>query len=373
MMLVYFSEVMRMFLRKLKIVTKGIKRYEGDDESICSQIITDCYNKENKYFMVSNGHFCEFYARDFGWCVEALIKLGYRKQVLDTLNYALGVYKKHGIIKQTISPKGNLFTFPFGRYSPDALAFIVRSLKVAKGKELIKKYKTFLNQEIKRYYAVVIDKNTGLVRRDRYFSSMKDFAERESSCYDNVMTGMLANDLKEIKILNNPFRKYDYKKLIMDNFWNGKYFFDDLIETEIISGDANVLPFWSGLITDRKILRKALEVIRKQGLDKPFPLKYNSKRFKEHKMIYPEFIVGDYERDAIWVHAGMMFIRIVSMIDKKLARQYLAQYKKQIDKHKNFLEVYDKDGKPFKTLFYYTDESMLWCANYLYLKKKLIK
>ncbi len=35
------------------------------------------------------------------------------------------------------------------------------------------------------------------------------------------------------------------------------------------------------------------------------------------------------------------------------------------------LEVYDRNGKPFSTLFYHTDESMLWCANYLYLKKML--
>jgi len=371
MVFIPFSEAWRIFLRNIKVTFKGFKKYKGSDEEICSQIIKDCFNQEKNYFMVSNGHFTEFYARDFGWCAEALIVLGHRKKAISTLDYALDIYKRHGRVEQAIMPGGRPFTFPFNRYSPDALAFLIRSLKLAKADELIKKYKSFLNQEIKRHYELVVDKETGLVRKDKYFSSMKDYAERKSSCYDNVMTGMLAMDLKEIKILNNPFAKYDYKKLLMDNFWNGKFFIDDLLELDIVSGDANVLPFWSGLITDKRILKKALDSIRKQGLDKPFPLKYTSRRFKEHKMIYSEFLVGNYERDAIWAHVGMMYLRVAAMFDKKLAKKYLGEYKKQIIKHKNFLEVYDRNGKPFSTLFYQTDESMLWCANYLYLKKLL--
>lgn len=365
------SEPKRFFLRRLSVLTRGIKKYNGNDEEICSQIIEACYNKDKNYFMVSNSHFCLFYARDFGWCVEALLDLGHRRRVINTLDYALGIYKEHRGIKQAINPKGKPFTFPFNRYSPDALAFIIRSLKLAKARNLVKKYKDFLINEIKRYYDTVIDKKTGLVRKDKYFSSIKDFAERKSSCYNNVMTAMLATDLKSFKSLKNPFAKYNYKKLILDHFWNRHHFFDDLSDHDIISGDANVLPFWSGLITDKEIIARAVNAMRVEGLDKPFPLKYNSRRFKEHRMIYPEFIVPDYETDSVWVHVGMMYIRVVAMMDKKLARKYLGQYKKLILKHKNFLEVYDREGRPFKTLFYYTDDSMLWCANYLYLKKLL--
>ena len=104
-MLVYFSEVMRMFLRKLKVKFKGINRYKGNDESICAQIIRDCYNRDKNYFMVSNGHFCEFYARDFGWCTQALLSLGYRREVLNTLDYALSRCKSYGRIEQAISPR----------------------------------------------------------------------------------------------------------------------------------------------------------------------------------------------------------------------------------------------------------------------------
>jgi len=367
---IFISEAVRFFLRRIRVCFFWVKKYSGNDEEICRQIILDCYNKEKKYFMVSSGHFCEFFARDFGWCCEALLELGYRKEVINTLDYALGVFQRHGRIEQSISPGGVAFTFPSSKYSPDALAFIIRSLKLAKANELVKKYKDFLNQEVQQYYDAVIDHKTGLVRKDKSFSSMKDYSIRQSSCYDNVMTGMLANDLTLLG-LNNPFKKYNYKKLIIKNFWTGNYFLDDLSGSKMVCGDANVLPFWSGIINDKKLLKKVISAIQKEGLDKPFPLKYTKARFKKQKMICFEFLAGDYERDAIWPHVGLMYIQIIASIDKKLAKEYLDQYKQQIEQHKNFLEVYDGNGKPFKTLFYYADEAMLWAANYLYLRKRL--
>ena len=32
-------------------------------------------------------------------------------------------------------------------------------------------------------------------------------------------------------------------------------------------------------------------------------------------------------------------------------------------------EVYDADGAPFRTTFYASDEAMVWCANWLAMKK----
>jgi hypothetical protein len=360
-------EAARMFLRRLRVSLRGIRKYSGSAEEICVRIVRDCYNKEKKYFMTSNGHFSQFYCRDFGWCTEALLSLGYRKEVISTLEYALGVFQQHGRIEQSISPSGKPFTFPLGRYSPDALAFLVLSLRLVRAGGLVKKYERFLNKEIKRYYELVIDERTGLVRKDEHFSSIKDYALRKSSCYDNCMTALLANCLSGLG-LDNPFKKHNYKKLILKKFWNGSYFLDDLSGDKRVCGDANFIPFWTGLLDDKGMMRKAVASVRREGLDKPFPLKYTNKKFKQQKMIGLEWLAGDYERGSVGAHLGMMFIRVVGMLDKKLARLYLAKYKKQIEHYKNFLEVYDKDGKPFKTLLYYSDESMLWAANYLFLK-----
>jgi hypothetical protein len=365
----YLRAATRFVMRRVRVGFFGLKKYPGNDEAICRQIIIDCYDQEKKHFAVSRGHFCEFYCRDFGWCAEALLSLGFRNEVMSTLDYAFSAFEQHGRIEQSISSSGKPFTFP-AKYSPDALAFMIRTLKLAKADELVKKYKDFLGQEVRRYYDIVIDKKTGLVRKDCSFSSMKDYAVRQSSCYDNVMTAMLANDLPLIG-LYNPFKKWNYKKLIINYFWNGEYFFDDLSDSRVICGDANVMPFWSGILDDKAMLKKAVNTVRSQALDKPFPLKYAKERYGEQKAIWQEIFAGNYERNSIWAHVGLMYIRVVAQIDKKLVKEYLAQYKKQIEKYRTFLEVYDSDGKPFKNLFYYTDESMLWAANYLFMSKKL--
>jgi hypothetical protein len=67
------------------------------------------------------------------------------------------------------------------------------------------------------------------------------------------------------------------------------------------------------------------------------------------------------------MHAGLMYIKIVKEIDSEKAKEYVNEYTKLIEKYGNFLEVFNSDGTPFRSRFYYADEGMLWCANYLTL------
>src|SRR3989344_2702653 len=83
----HISEALRIFRRSLKVRVSGFKKYDGDAKEICERIINDCFN--GKYFQTSTGHFCQFWTRDFGMCAESLVKLGYKKEVGMTLEYAL--------------------------------------------------------------------------------------------------------------------------------------------------------------------------------------------------------------------------------------------------------------------------------------------
>ena len=166
--------------------------------------------------------------------------------------------------------------------------------------------------------------------------------------------------------LKNPLKKYDFKEILKDNFWTGEYFLDDLSGSKEVTGDSNVFPFWLGIFDDKKMMKKAIESIRKAKLDVPFPLKYSSKGYLQ-KMISAKKAAKNYERDAIWAHMGLLYIHLVKKVDKKLAEKYIKQYTKVIEKHKNFLEVFGPKGEVFKTFFYHSDESMSWAANYLTL------
>lgn len=357
--LLWVSEAWRIFKRSTYVKKHGVKHYSGNAVEICSKILENCWN--GKYFQTSTGHFNEFYVRDFGWSIDSLIILGYQDKVLKTLDYALDIFSKNKRVTTTITPSGKVVDI--FAYSPDSLAYLIRCLKVSNARNLVEKYKIFLNQEIQKYFEIVIDKKTGLVRKDRYFSSMKDQAKRQSSCYDNCMTASLAKDL-EILNLNNPFKRYDYKHLILDNFWTGNYFKDDLSGKDYIAADANVIPFWLEIFDNKFMLKKAVELIISEGLDKPFPVKYAKAKTTRN---FVDYFVSNYEGDAIWMHMGPMYIKIVKQIDSKLAQNYVDKYTPLIEEHHNFLEVFNPDGTPFRSPFYYSDEGMIWSANYLAL------
>jgi hypothetical protein len=370
---IILKEAIRMYKYNRFRKRKGFRRYEGDITEIITKIIDSCWNNNKKYFMVSSGHFCQFYSRDFFWCCKSLVDLGYKEKVLSTLYYALDIFYKNKKITTSINPNGIPFDFP--RYGVDSLPSIVYCVRVLNDDKIIDRYKSFIESEIKRFFLLVIDKKNGLVRRDIFFSSIRDHYKRASSCYDNVMVAMLSNNLNELGI-NNPFKKYDYQKLIVDNFWNNKegYFFDNLNDKDDyykfnnydnqrirVTADANLFPFWCDVINNKKMLKRVLENIESNNLLKPFPIKYESNAENKGN-IFLNLFAKDYESDSIWAHIAPLFIDLMIKCNKKKGLYYLKEYIKIIELYKNYLEVYNKDGKPFSTFFYTTDESMIWSS-----------
>lgn len=361
----HLSEGLRFLLHNVKVKTFGYKKYRGDAKYICRNIVKDCWN--GQYFQTSTGHYRQFWSRDFSWCVDSLMKLGWDEEVLMTLLYALAVFSNNKGITTTITPSGRPYDFP-DRYAPDSLASIMYALKAANAKQLVKEHLDFLDNELEKFYNTVVDKGTGLVRRRTHFSSMRDHYVRDSSCYDNVMVAWLAESLKKFRNLFNPFKGYNLRKLIKEEFWTGTYFLDDLSGSRHITGDANVFPLWTGLFNSKEMIKKVVFEIESAELDRPMPLKYSAGKAKE-KAIWVEQFVPNWEKDSVWPHMGMLYLELVKKVDKGLFEDYYDLYKKAILKHKTFLEVYDNKGKPYSSLVYSADEGMLWCANFLTLKK----
>ncbi len=364
--LIHISEGLRMFKRSIYVKKHGVKKYKGSDIEICKQILEDCYDPVRKYFKVSAGHFQTFYCRDFGWIVQSLLNLGYKEKVGNTLSYALKQFARHGKVCTSINNKGKPFDFP--NYAVDSLAYLLYSLSCLGDMKLVSEYKDFLQMEVDKFFSFVVDKKTGLVRSDYFFSSMKDHSKRRSSCYDNCMLYLVQQACDKLGFVN-PLEKYNYNELIIDNFWEGEYFLDDMSKKKYLAGDANVFAFWTGVIDDNKKLKKVVATIRKKGLDAPFPLRYTSKDVKGVKLRLFDLFASGYEASSVWCHMGPLYIDIVGKVDKKLQKKYLFRYKQIILKYQNFLELFEGNGEPFSSFFYYADERMSWCANYLALCK----
>jgi len=67
----------------------------------------------------------------------------------------------------------------------------------------------------------------------------------------------------------------------------------------------------------------------------------------------------------------MLYIGLMKRVDSKLAKKYMGDYVRVIEKNKGYLEVFsvnkNNELKPFSSPFYYCDRGMLWAANYLTL------
>ncbi len=355
----YATQGSRIFLGSLKNRIKG-KEYQGNADEICRQIVQECWN--GRFFQTSTTNFPQFWTRDFGWCTASLLVLGYKNEVHHTLRYALNHFQKARQITTTITPGGKPFDFPF--FAVDSLPWLVHSIKISKFNYDI--YTGFLNKQIDHYYETVMNKNTGLVKADVYFSSMKDFALRKSSCYDNCMVAMLASDLAGLHGLHNPFVGINSKALIIKHFWNGSYFYDDLRQKPYVSGDANLFPFIVGIVNDEEMAGTVVKAIEGARLDTPFPLRYTTTTEAVH-FVWQEMFLRGYERKAIWTHMGPLYIKFLRHINPEKADLLKQLYTAQIEKHKNYMEVFGDDIKPFSTPFYYSDRGMLWAANYLTL------
>lgn len=356
-----------MFKRNIKVKFSGFEKFSGTDEEICKNIVDSCWN--GKYFSTcpKGGHY-GFYSRDFGWCTQSLINIGYKKEVDKTLYYALNIFEKKDGIFVSINPSGVPFNFP-NIYSPDSVAYIFRSLRINGNKKLIEKHKGFLNSEAKRFKEKCVD-DSGMIKK-KHFSGMRDYAIIKESCYDMIMACMLDDEIRKInklmkrEIIKNPFSKFNLKKTLIDNFWDRKGFYD---YKDAAYGHNNIYPYFLEVITDKKMATLSIRTIHESELDYPIPLKYESNN-KHAKFIWQELFVSGWEKHTSWTMLGMAYIDVLSIIDKDKARKCMEQYKELIEKY-GFVEVYD-GLKPYQSLFYASETRMLWASMYLDLKKRL--
>ncbi|MFH1408502.1 MAG: hypothetical protein ABIH34_01210 [Nanoarchaeota archaeon] len=355
--LIFIGEGLRMLKRRIKVGLGGYEKYPGDADKICKQIVERCWN--GQYFMTSAGHFCEFWTRDFGMCVDSLLALGHRDRIRKTLHYALDHFKNAGRITTTITPGGKPFNFP--TYAPDSVAFLLHSIKQCNDPSLLETYRPFLQQEIDHYAKTVLVE--GKLRKDKTFSSMMDHSKKTASCYDWCVVGMVAQRCKE---LGFSFPSLAIKEVLQKEYQTEKGYIDDLSPGAPITADANIFPYWCGLDKDGK---KGVEAIRKLGLDKPLPVRYSNEHTQMN--VFDLFAPGYESPKVIWLHLGMAYLQVVAKARPSLLKDYVTKIRQFILEHHNFLEVMRSQDKPFETLFYAADESMLWAANALALGKAI--
>jgi len=172
---IYAIQGLKYFAESIKQKINGPTRYKGNAQEICKQIVQKCWN--GKYFQASTHHYKEFWARDFGYSAESLVKMGYKQEAIQTIKYALDKYNNGIKTTITFAP----YSFP-NTYSPDSVALMFEA--ITKTKFDIEPYRERLQKETDTFANIVVE--DGRVRK-AHFAGMRDHAHRNSSCYDHCM------------------------------------------------------------------------------------------------------------------------------------------------------------------------------------------
>ncbi len=332
------------------IIRKARKR-EGSVKEICRGVVDDCWN--GKYF-VAGTHFNQFWSRDFGWCVKALVKEGYRDRVIRTLRNVLQIFEKEGKVKVLVAGRKGI---DYPSFAVDSLPWIVRALRESG----LREFRTFIEKEASRL-AKLIDRETHLLRKG-YFASIRDCAVRNSSTYDNTMLAMLSSDLDALGF-KNPLSKFRIKDAMIKYLWTGTHFKNDL-DDESVSADAVVFPFTTGVFKDKGMIKSSIEKAVKEGLSSPAPLKFSVRDIK--KPIVGYSLLKNYQGTSVWTHTGPLFISLLRKVRPALASRHIRTYKKIIRRFGTYPEVLNSHLNLFRTPFYRSDEGMLWAVNFLRL------
>jgi hypothetical protein len=345
---------------------RGHRRHPGDARAIVRSCIDDCWN--GRTFTASPGHFDMFWTRDLSFSVPALLRVGEEERVHASLAYALDIWTKR---KSHITTTIHYFDRPGDvyEYGVDSLPLFLAALRTAGATDLVERHRGWLEAEIAHFTERVVDPATGLVRADRKYSAHRDTVTNRSNTYGNTMVGLLAKTVGETGWFESPLEHHfdgAYGRLLVEHLWHGDRF-RDATDDQTVSGEANVWPFYTGVVTDPAYVRPALTYLRSHGFTYPYPLRYELTRRPDKEVWLTRHLLPDYQGSTVWTSLGSIYLQLLRTIDPERLVIETARYVELIERDGTFWEVLDHDGQNYVSprKIFIGEESMLWSAIFL--------
>lgn len=354
---------------RLRRATIGHRRHEGDAETILRACVDRCWT--GKHLTASPGHYKQFWTRDIGFSSPAIARLSPtdRERLHTSLEWAIRRWQRHGsrittTIHQLAHWPSDLFD-----YGVDSLPLFVAALRAAEADDLVAEHRDWLADEVRHYVDRVVDPMTGLVRSDRRFSAHRDTFFNSSNLYGNTMVALLAKSIAETgwadDLLGHHFGG-DWSSLLMERFWTGTVFRDRL-DSDETSGEANVWPFYAGIVNDQAVMKTAFGALFELGYTDPFPVRYDVTARPDRMVPIQRFLAGDYQTTAIWTSLGSMYLSLLREVDPAAAARGISALSAVIERDGTFWEVLDSAGNCWRSRnrFAIGEEAMLWGAVFL--------
>lgn len=384
-------------------------------------IIKDIYEhryKPDKLLLTSGDHFSALFVRNLGVFfypvldprISATQQEWEDRQVVyvQTLAYALGVFAKRPIPVTTIVTTGQRAAtcVNFYAYPSDTVYGIFYALCAAMGTEapiaipgstepehvlqtqdvaetLLEEYHETMQKLYEHYRSVAYDSKTGLVRLNVHMSGAKDITRRSSAFYDNVIFWKTTQLAMRLALIDDDQHFLDeLKKRILDTFWlpDKGYFLEDLSEEgkkdEYYSSDWLIV-LTTGFLSlenakERDYFIRSVTYIQKNGIDKPFALKYQHETRAHRQFFAVRLAVASYGGEAIWSFWGMEYIKTLLLLYAytkdnaylKTADEHIQKYEENMVRDHGFPEVYDKDGQLLETPLYRSVRQTGWVIGF---------
>ena len=347
----------------------GRKRHEGSAREIIRAGIDDCW--DGRHYRASPGYFRQFWTRDLSFSAPSLVRISekHRRRVLKSFDWAIRTWeRRNSHVTTTI----HFFDQPVDvfDYGVDCLPLMMAALHRIGADEVLDEHRPWLEGEIRHFMDEVVDPATGMVRSDRKYSAHRDTMVNRCNAFGNSMVALLAITVVDLGWdVPDPMAPLALapQSILLDRFWDARGWFVDSPGDQTPSGEGNIWPFWTGVITDPNVMRKALDTLEERGFANPYPLKYEPVRKPELEPWFVRTFMPDYQGATVWTSLGSMYLQLLHSIHPEVAQPEMDRYVAWIERDGTFWEVIDDEtGQRYSsTLLTRSDESMLWSAIFL--------
>ena len=347
----------------------GHVRHGGSTTEIIRACIDACW--DGTHYRASPGYFRQFWTRDLAFSAPSLARISpaHRDRVIESFAWAIATWQRR---RSHVTTTIHFFDQPVEvfDYGVDCLPLMLAALQRVGADELLDKQRGWLQAEVRNYVAEVVDPVSGLVRGDRKYSAHRDTMVNRCNAYGNSMVALLALTLVDLEWeVPDPLVRLASapESLLLEYFWDGRGFFRDAIDASTPSGEGNIWPYWTGVVTDASRLRQSLAALEAHGFADPYPLKYEPARKPELEPLFVRLFMPDYQGATVWTSLGSMYLQLLNTVDPVQARIESERYTEWIQRDGTFWEVIDDQTRRRyeSTLLTKSDESMLWSAIFL--------
>ncbi len=285
-------------------------------------------------------------------------------------------------IKKELKPRfeeDKNFSYPLDQN----LLFVIAAseyVKKTKNKDFAKKY--YLN--FKSAINFILRYTDGTLLSESVYSNWEDSLKiRGHIIYTSVCYYKALKSISYLaKIFGDKLWEKNYsleaervKDEINNELWNGSYFslmFYKGKRHDYFNTSGNLLAIYWGL-ADKQQALSIQHCLEEKGISKYVPSLTNHPSYPLKFVFFPLYLIGmgDYHNGQCWSWIGCLDALVKAKLGmKKESVLLLERIADKIIEYNQIYEVYEKNGKPVKRLFYKSEENFSWTAAFFILAYK---